>query len=155
MADGLLKKIGNFRTHHHILFFSLIMLATVLFVRLSVQFYNPNPVLLGFELHHFDYGIIMLIIAVLLLLFGNQEHHDFYLIVAAIGTGLVLDDYIFIKKNMVENHALQTEIYNSTIPYAIVAIITSLLVILFINSLQKRRLRRLKQAQLGPVPKPD
>ncbi len=139
MSDGLFRKLGKFETHHHILFFSIIMLGTVLIVRSCVQFYNPNPILLGFELHHFDYGIIMLLIVVILLLFGNRKHQDFYLIFAAIGTGLVLDDYIFIKKNMVENHALQTQVYNATIPYAIIAIVASILIILFINSLQKHK----------------
>ncbi len=139
MNDGLFKKLGKFETHHHILFFSIILIGTMLVVRLCVQFYNPNPILLGFELHHFDYGIVLLLIAVILLLFGNRKHYDFHLVIAAIGTGLVLDDYIFIKKNMVENHALQTQIYNSTIPYAIIAIVASILIILFINSIQKHR----------------
>lgn len=138
MNDGLFRKLGKFETHHHILFFTIIMLGTVLLVRSCVQFYNPNPIIMGFELHHFDYGIIILLVVVILLLFGNRRHQDYYLILAAVGSGLVIDDYLFIKKSMVENHVMQTAIYNSTIPYAVLIIIASILIILFVNSAQKR-----------------
>ena len=134
----LFKKFGTFETHHRILVFLAIFVVSIFCLRLGGQFYNPNPVLFGLELHHFDYGLILLLITVKLLLFGSRKYENLYLLMAAIGSGLIVDSYLALRLAVVENHAIQTQVYNSTIVYVITTVIISTLTILFINSIRKR-----------------
>jgi hypothetical protein len=93
--------------------FLLVMFLTILLTRIGVFFYNPNPLVFGYELHHFHYGLIILIISDIFLLFNNK-HREVKLFFSAIGIALVLDEFLFILGNM--NHAQ----YSSTITSALV-----------------------------------
>ena len=132
-----IKKIENFEMHHKILVFIIIMCLTIIISRLSVMVYNPNPVILNFELHHFDYGILLLLLVCLFLLFGKKRY-SLYLFLSAIAFGLVLDELWFIRANIVpEKNNLLT--YITTLPSVIVFVIIIILIIFFINHFRKRR----------------
>lgn len=81
---------------HKALSFLIILLLTVLFVRLMVFVYDPNPRMFDFELHHFDYGLALLILSSVLLVF-DPKRYFVYLISTAISLGLVLDQYWYIR----------------------------------------------------------
>jgi hypothetical protein len=126
--------------HHQILFFSTVIIVTILFVRAAVQFYNPNPVFFGIELHHFDYGVITLLLTVKFLLFGSPKYRNLYLVLAAIGTGFVVDGYLALRLSVVEPEA-PLVLYNSTAASVVVSLVIGTLTILFIRALWKRRAR--------------
>lgn len=134
----LLRRVGRFELHHQILFFSAVLIATILFVRMGVQVYNPNPVFGGIELHHFDYGLILLLITVKLLLFGSAKYHKVYLVLAALGTALVIDGYLTLRLTVVEPKD-PLVMYNNTTGYVAVSIVTGILLTLILSALKKRR----------------
>ena len=136
--QNLFKKFGKFETHHRILVFWVTLVVTIFLVRLSVQFYNPNPVFFGLEFHHFDYGVILLLITSKLLLFGSQKYENLYLVLAAVGSALIIDGYLALRLAVVENHEIQLQVYNSTTTSVVIAVVVSTLVLLFINSIRKR-----------------
>ncbi|HBA45687.1 hypothetical protein A2W67_01230 [Candidatus Nomurabacteria bacterium RIFCSPLOWO2_02_40_28] len=137
MSGNLLKKVGKFETHHRILVFSAVVIVNIFLLRFLVQFYNPNPVLFNLELHHFDYGVILLLVTVKLLLFGSRKYENFYLLLAAVSSALIIDGYLALRLAVVENHNLQFQIYNSTMTPVIISVVISTLTILFINSIRK------------------
>lgn len=93
--------IERWETHHRILAFLLILLLTVFFVRGSTRFIDPAPNLLGVELHHFDYGLLLLFIVTLTLLF-EERSRPILLALAAVAFGLILDELWFIRRNVFE-----------------------------------------------------
>lgn len=135
--NGLFKKINRFENHHRILVFSTILVGTIALIRLAVKAYDPNPILFDLELHHFDYGLILLLITVKLLLFGSRKYDNLYLVLAATASGLVIDEYVFIRQIVTDGPASQ-QIYNSSLPYVLIALVIGTLTILFINSIRKK-----------------
>lgn len=92
--------------------FLLVIFITIFITRIGVLFYNPNPFIFGYELHHFHYGLIILILSDIFLLF-NDRHREIKLFLSAVGIALVLDEFVFILGNM--NHAQ----YSSTVTSAL------------------------------------
>ena len=137
--NSLFKKVSRFENHHRILVFSTIMVGTVALIRLAVQIYDPNPILFNLELHHFDYGLILLLVTVKLLLFGNRKYDNLYLVLAAVASGFILDEYIFIRQIAVDGPG-QLQIYNSSLPSVMISVVIGTLIVLFINSI--RRLKK-------------
>ena len=113
------------------------MILTILFTRFYVFIHNPNPIFFNFELHHFDYGILLLLLTSLMLLFGTKKY-NIYLLLAAVAIGLIIDDYWFIRKNVVENDLVQTKVYNSTFPSVVIFLVMTILLIFFINSVREK-----------------
>lgn len=109
----VIKKFEKFELHHKITSFLLVMFLTILCVRLYVFFHNPNVVLFNFELHHFDYGLLMLLITCLFLLFSNMNHL-ILLFSSGISFGLIIDDLWFIRSNINDPLINEISIYNST-----------------------------------------
>lgn len=129
-----MNRFFNFELHHRILAFVLVMIGTIVFTRLAVQVYNPNPFLFHLEVHHFDYGIVLLIVTSLLLLFDVQRHF-LYLLPAGIGMGLVLDEYFFIRKGALGTETAQLHSYNASISLVVLAVIIIVLGLLLSRSL--------------------
>lgn len=134
-----LVKFGKFETHHRILVFTAIVLITIFVVRFGTLFYNPNPVFFNLEWHHFDYGVILLLITVKLLLFANKKYENLYLLMAAIASALIIDGYLALRLTVVENHALAIQVYRSTMRPVIITAVVSTLLILFFNSILKKK----------------
>lgn len=113
------------------------MVFTILFTRAIVFIHNPNPIIFDFELHHFDYGMLLMMGASLILLLERGKPR-LCLILIAVATGLIVDEYWFIRKSMVEDHATQTQVYNATFPSVVVLVIAVILFVYFINAVRKR-----------------
>ena len=135
MKIKLWKKLESFETHHKVGAFVLIMIVTIILTRLSTSIHNPNPALFSFELHHFDYGLIILMLTTMFLLFG-KERNTTHLFLSAIGFGLIVDDYWFIRSNIVDPTFDELLIYASTIPFMIGFLITVIVLILLIKKVR-------------------
>jgi len=140
MAKGVFKKLGRFEVHHRIAFFFIILVGTIIIFRLLGMIYNPNPALLHLEVHHFDYGILLVLISSQLLLFGSQKFNYVYLLLTAIASGLIIDEYWFIRRNVIES--VDSIQYNSTFPSVLILILMSILIALFISSILKSKSKK-------------
>jgi hypothetical protein len=129
---NLLKDLENFEMHHKIISFIVIMITSIFLTRLAVMFHNPNPILLNFELHHFDYGIFLLLISTLLLLFGKKSN-PLNLLLSSVAFGLVLDDLWFIRSNISDPGLEEVSLYNATFPVVVILVIGVILTIFMIN----------------------
>ena len=130
--EGVVKKAERWETHHRIAFFAIVILATIILTRVGVMIHNPNPTFLGMELHHFDYGILLLIIGTQLSLFGPRSFHTFYIILNGIASALIIDEYWIIRHG-VPHAATAIQEYNSSL--FSVAVIGSIVLLstLFLN----------------------
>ena len=135
----MVKKVESFETHHRIVVFLVVVVGTIILTRLFVSLYNPNPVLFNLELHHFDYGVLLLLISSKLLLFGPKNYSLTYLFLTGVASGLIIDDYWFIRNSLVEHPLTQIQIYNATFPSVVISVLTTVLIILFIQSIRKKR----------------
>jgi hypothetical protein len=135
---NIFKKAERFETHHRIAAFSIVLIGAILMTRVGVLIHNPNPVLLGMELHHFDYGILLLLISSQLSLFGPKRLRDVYIFLTAIASGLILDEYWMIRHG-VAHAATRAQEYNSTLLSVMVLCTAAILVPLFVSSIVKRR----------------
>jgi hypothetical protein len=115
----LRKEFERLSNPHKITAFLIITLTTIILTRIFVQFINPNPGVGTFELHHFDYGIAILLWTSLLVMFGNKKHYA-HLLLFGISFGWILDDIIFIRSNVLDPTITEIPIYNSTLPGVII-----------------------------------
>src|SRR3989339_1305093 len=113
MKESFFKKIENFELHHRVMIFVCLIILTILVTRGLVLIKDPNPTVFGFELHHFDYGLLLLLAMTILLLFGERKHLT-YLVGSAVAIGLILDNLWFIRLGVKYPVASETQIYNST-----------------------------------------
>jgi len=118
------EKIKKLETKHKLISFISIIFVTIIITRASLGIKDVDLIIKGFELHHFYYGITLLILTIILLLF-TKKHYAIYLTLAAISIGLILDEFLYVS-NGFGNY----EIYVSTFPSAtILAIIISIITI--------------------------
>lgn len=141
----LKNPLENPEVHHKILLFWLTMIISVLITRLIVFVHNPNPVFFNFELHHFDYGIMCLLLNTFFMIFGIK-HDSLHITLAGFATGMIVDDYWFIRKSVVENDAIQTQLYNATLPAAIIFASLATFCILFISARKNKKIRAFTEA---------
>ncbi len=125
--------LGDLETHHQIFAFIMTFLLTMVITRLGVKVYDPSPTLLGFELHHFDYGLVLLMITTLMLLFSKQQNISHLIIPSGIAWGLILDEFWFIRGNLGLPTDNQILVYNASLPSAIIFTITIFLLIAIIR----------------------
>ncbi|MFH1802238.1 MAG: hypothetical protein ABH864_02180 [archaeon] len=83
------------QTKKRVIYFISVLILTILITRGLVAIEDPNPIFMGFELHHFHYGIVLLILTNLAILFGNN-HPRLYLNLSAISIGLIIDELVYI-----------------------------------------------------------
>ena len=140
MANGIIKKAERFETHHRIAVFCVVLVGSIIMTRLAVLVHDPNPMFFGMELHHFDYGILLLLITSQLSLFGPKRLRDLYIFLTAIGSGFILDEYWIIRHG-VEHAATRAQEYNSTFFSVMALSSAAILVTLFISSILKKRRR--------------
>jgi hypothetical protein len=131
----IVKDAEKFELHHQILAFLIIILGTILFTRIIIYYIiDPNLIIFGLELHHFDYGLILLVIISLLLLFG-KKHLKTYLVLMAISLGLIIDELWFIRKQIGGNNPA---IYNPSFVYVIIVALLVVLMAFLIKQLSQR-----------------
>lgn len=131
------KGLESVKTYQRVSFFILVVILTVIITRISVLIVNIDPTILSFELHHFDYGLFLLILASLLFLFGKWRYKT-YLILTGISIGLIIDGLWFIRSNINEPEIEETAIYFATLPSVAILFIIILLIVFLIKSFFKR-----------------
>lgn len=119
---GVIKKIGDFELKHKILFFNLTVLLTILISRIVVLIHDPNPFLFGYELHHFYYGLVLLIIINLFMLFGHRNY-KIHLILSGIGIGLILDELLFVIGKL-DNSSYSSTMLSALLFFLVIAVIS-------------------------------
>ena len=82
---------------------------------------DPNLFLGSFEIHHFYYGLMLLIMTSFLLLF-QRGHRLFHSTLVGISVGLILDELIFVGTKI--RGPLE---YGSTWPYTILIVVILML----------------------------
>jgi len=135
---GFIKELEKFGLHHKVFAFIIIMCLTIALIRLIVMIHNPNPIILNFELHHFDYGLLLLLVVCLLLLFGKKKY-SLYLLLSAISFGLILDELWFIRSSIVDSEKNNLMNYITTFPIVVFFVIVIILIIFLINYLREKR----------------
>lgn len=123
---------------HKIAAFTIIFLVTILISRTIALFFNPNPLFGNYELHHFHYGLFILITVSLMMLFKKGEF-PLHLSLTAISLGLILDELAFISGK------IQGEVTYGTSFKATVFII--MMFLLFLEGIFYRSLRSKKRQQ--------
>lgn len=108
------KKIESLETHHQLRTFILIVGITIILTRLIVLIKDPEIIIYNYTLHHFYYGVILLVLVCILILF-SEKHKSLFLNISAIAIGLIIDEFLFVlgKSN-------GTEEYLKTLPSVIV-----------------------------------
>ena len=131
-----MKPLKNFTKEHKIISFLVILILTIIVTRLITSISDPNIIIKGIELHHFYYGLILLIITSILMLYKRGNFY-LHLILTAVSVGLIVDELIFIASKI----RGPTQ-YTSTLSSAIIisAIIT--LTIIFIFYYPKKRISK-------------
>jgi hypothetical protein len=133
---SIIKRFEKFELHHQILMFLIVMLITILVTRAFVYYiYDPNPKIFGYELHHMNYGILLLAVTSLLLLFG-KKHIVPYLIMTAISLGLIIDEIWFVTGSVGSG---DLAIYNRSLPYALVLAVIMVIIILLLKFVSRRK----------------
>jgi len=110
-----LKLTNKLFRKHEILFVTFTILLTIVLTRFLAFIHNANPTIYNFELHHFDYGLILLIIVHLIVIFGKIPRL-LYLSLSGIALGLIIDDYWFIRGNILDPSTNEMAIYHATFP---------------------------------------
>jgi len=139
IINDIEKDLNKFETRHGVIFFIVIMILTILVIRGLVLIKDPHPILLGFEFHHFDYGLFLLILTNLSLLFGKIKYKP-AIFLSAFATGLIIDDLFFIRKNLNEANA-----YNSTFPLAIAFSLFIIILILLVERYGNYKVKKYKK----------
>lgn len=131
----IIKRFENFELHHEIIAFLVVLILTILITRFIVYYIvDPNLRIGGLELHHFDYGLILLTITSLLMLFGKKRD-GIHLILLAVSLGLIIDELWFIRKQIGGNNPT---IYNPSFIYVILVAILVVLISFLITKFSKK-----------------
>ena len=132
------RAIRKFSKEHEIITIILVLFITILVTRGTVLIKNANPTILNFEIHHFDYGLLLLIIVQMLIIFG-KTNRTIYIILSGIALGLIIDDYWFIRSLILDPTIQEIPIYNATFPSIWIPIIIILVasIIFWTNKLRK------------------
>lgn len=134
----IITRLEKWELHHRIIAFLAVMILTIVITRLAVLIHNPTPVFLNFEIHHFDYGIFLLLITNLLLLF-SKPNLPIHLFTAGIAFGLIVDELWFIRSNINDPGTNEVQVYNSTFFSVIVLSMLVIFSILLINHFKNKR----------------
>ncbi len=112
---------------HKIISFILVVILTIIVIRILVLISDPNIIITGYELHHFYYGIILLIITNLLMLFG-KPNFKLYSILSGASIGLIIDEFIYVAGGFGNQ-----EFYFSTLPSVIILAAFIIIIAILIN----------------------
>jgi|WetSurMetagenome_2_1015567.scaffolds.fasta_scaffold99163_2 hypothetical protein len=133
---NIIKRFEKFEIHHKVLLFALLIILTILITRFFVYYiFDPNLKLLGHEIHHFDYGLTILIILSILMLFG-EKYTAVYLPLLAISLGFIIDELWFVRKQVGGNNPA---IYNPSFVYVIIVAVIVVLVAFLISHFSNKK----------------
>jgi len=117
---------------HKAIWYIVVILISIAIARLTVLFYDPTPVILGFEIHHFDYGLIILLIITSMMLL-KKKISSLDITISAIAMGMILDEVGFLRLNLLENVMVYGQTLSTTIITAIIFLVAILLLIKLFN----------------------
>jgi len=123
MKKRVFNESKNFFHKHKIISFLLIFSLTIFLTRLITLFKDPNLFINNIELHHFHYGLFLLIIVSLMMLYDRGSFKS-HLVLTAVSMGLIIDELAFISGKIRGRIK-----YSQTLPSVI---ITSIIIILFV-----------------------
>lgn len=126
-----MTKIKKIISKNKTLSFIIILVFAILIARISVLIYDVTPKIAGFELHHFDYGLILLVISILLMLFTKIKQW-IILVLSAISIGLIVDEVGYIRGNFNE-----AAIYDPYILSTVIIVILIIILILIMKHFKK------------------
>ena len=110
------------------------MILTILIIRILIGVNDLDIKIFGYELHHFYYGITLIVIINIAMIFG-RFHPKLYLVLSAIGIGLVADEFLFILGGY------RNAEYPSTVTHTIftVVVISTILGIILYDFIGRRK----------------
>lgn len=119
---------NHFQFKNKLAYFLIIFFLTILITRIFISYKDLDIFLFGYELHHFYYGVTLLVILNIAILFG-RFHPKLYTCLSAFALGLIADEFLFIMKG------LRNSEYPSTTTHMIfiVVVILTILGIILID----------------------
>jgi ABC-type multidrug transport system fused ATPase/permease subunit len=136
----LIQRFEKWELEHKIIAFVAIMMTTILVTRMLIFIHDPDPILFHFELHHFDYGLLLLFVSYLLTIFDNPDS-PVYFAMAAVAFGLIIDELSFIRGNIGFLPKSETSAYSATFFSVVMITMIVIFTIVLINHFNKRRKR--------------
>ncbi len=129
-----IDKFEKLEIHHRIIVFVSLICLTIVVTRIGIYIHisDFDPKLFGFELHHFDYGVSLLIFSAILMLF-ERKRSWLQLPLIAVAIGLILDELWFIRENVIDFGRGQVDIYNNSLSSVIVLVIFVTLLVVLVN----------------------
>jgi len=109
--------------------FVAVLIGTVFITRVLTYYTDLDLFIFGYELHHFYYGVVLLLLLNITLLFGGA-HPKVYTVLSAFAIGLVSDEFLFIMGGFRNNE------YPSTLTHSIFITLSilTLLAIVFLEA---------------------
>ena len=126
--DFKIKKEKRQSQEKKVIYFTSILILTILILRGFSLITDPDPIFMGFEVHHFHYGLVLLILVNLAMLFG-KSHPKLYLNLSAISIGLVIDEFIYLA-HYIEGPVIYSATMKSAFVFALI-ILAIILIILY------------------------
>jgi hypothetical protein len=128
---------NKFIVKNKIVLFIVTLLLTVVVTRVLTHYKDLDIILFGYELHHFYYGVALLIIINLAILFG-KHYPRFYLYGSAVAIGLIADEFSFVMKG------LRNAEYSSTVTHSIFVtlVVIAVLVVIALQIVDRVKARR-------------
>lgn len=123
---SIVKETEKFELKHKIISLIGIIILTIGVTRLLTWINDPNLIIHGYELHHFYYGVILLLMTSIFMLFG-KKHLRVYLTLTAISAGLIIDEFLYVAGGFGN-----TQKYMSTLPSALVFTTIILAIVLIV-----------------------
>ncbi len=125
-----------FQIKNKFLSFLIIFILTITITRILTYYNDLDLMLFGYELHHFYYGITILVIVLIAVLFGNF-HKKLYLGLSAVGLGLVADEFLFILGGF-RNSEYPSTVTHMIYTVAVVLIILGIILYDFIGKIKQK-----------------
>jgi len=137
MANSKIKNPNLIKVKNKTILFMVVLITTIIITRILVSFWkDPNIFIGALELHHFYYGLILLIITTLGILFGRL-HPRLYVIFSAIAIGLILDESLFVMAKIRGPITYADTLLSATTMIFVVLIIIGIILFDFIGRLKK------------------
>jgi hypothetical protein len=95
IKKGFIRTLEDFETKHKVISFIGVIILTFVVTRIITLFKDPNIFLSSYELHHFYFGVILLIVVSILMVFSKKKYVA-YLTLSAFAIGLILDEFLFV-----------------------------------------------------------
>ena len=118
-----MKHLKEIKTKHKLLAFIIIIFATILISRITLAIKDVDLTINNIELHHFYYGIILLILTTITMLFSKKKTF-IHLTLIGIATGLILDESLYIANGFGNYQIYSATFYSSIILATIISIIS-------------------------------